>query len=644
MSVAEVVHRVSEKAGKVRARNRLEGWDRYREDGVLPQLPGLQEALDGVETAMRQKIADAAGNVIAGRFAALGQDWPIFTFSCKADSIWHLDPVTGEHWPGEDYCFDIPYRDAHGIGDVKYVWEFGRLQFLQPVAAHARLSGAPDAVAFLDHAIQSWHASNPPFRGVGWSSGIELSLRVVSLLVVTSFAGNQLAPATQSAIVEILRAHAFWLERYPSRFSSANNHLVSEDAALFLLGVACDFLPKQDRLKQEAATGLAREAGRQILVDGVPAEQSPTYGALTAELILLCAFVADANGTPFGESVMERLGAFAAFILWLADTDGHVPGIGDDDEGRVLTLACHEDRYPASVAASIASFLRREDLVPPHEPDLRNALLPASAPAPAPEGTRSFATGGYTVHRGTISGRRILAVMDHAPLGYLSIAAHGHADALAITLSVDDQPLLIDAGTYLYHAGHEWRSWFRSTRAHNTLTVESADQSISSGAFNWSHKAETRLEKVTDAPFSISASHNGYLSRFGIRHRRRIIAEPNALIITDTLEGAPKAKTVEIVFQLGIGVTAKCEGTVIICAINSSPLARIHFPPDGVVRISCGEDSLDGGWMSPSFGKKMAAVRLSWSGKAGLNDLITKIEICETSVGNQTLVQRTTLA
>src|ERR1700731_4936296 len=112
----------------------------------------------------------------------------------------------------------------------------------------------------------------------------------------------------------------------------------------------------------------------------------------------------------------------------------------------------------------------------------------------APEGLRSFEEGGYSVVRETRAGRRVRFVLDHGPLGYLSIAAHGHADANAVTLSLDDRPILVDPGTYLYHSCGKWRDWFRGTRAHNTLNVQGADQSIISGPFNWPHKARAWLE------------------------------------------------------------------------------------------------------------------------------------------------------
>ena len=42
-------------------------------------------------------------------------------------------------------------------------------------------------------------------------------------------------------------------------------------------------------------------------------------------------------------------------------------------------------------------------------------------------------------------------LVDAGPLGYLSIAAHGHADALAFVLDIGDREILVDPGTYAYH-------------------------------------------------------------------------------------------------------------------------------------------------------------------------------------------------
>ena len=74
-------------------------------------------------------------------------------------------------------------------------------------------------------------------------------------------------------------------------------------------------------------------------------------------------------------------------------------------------------------------------------------------------------------------------IMDAGPLGFLSIAAHGHADCLSLLLSVSGKELLVDPGTYCYHTEREWRDYFRGTAAHNTVRVDGIDQSQIAGAF-----------------------------------------------------------------------------------------------------------------------------------------------------------------
>jgi hypothetical protein len=52
---------------------------------------------------------------------------------------------------------------------------------------------------------------------------------------------------------------------------------------------------------------------------------------------------------------------------------------------------------------------------------------------------------------------------------------------------------LIDAGTYAYHEDPAWRDHFRSTPAHNTLTLDNKNQSEIQGAFLWGRKARSRF-------------------------------------------------------------------------------------------------------------------------------------------------------
>lgn len=606
MAPAEIAHRIVEAGRKRRSRGRHEGWERY-EAGPLSLLPGLREAVLKADRPMRAAIAEAAARVIAGRFEALGRRWPADQVKGYPASVWRLDPVTGGLWPGaETYTHDIDFRHDGNRGDVKYVWEINRLQQLLPLAAHTALTGDAEALAATHQVIGSWYAANPPFRGVGWASGIEVALRAISLMFAATLLGTLLSEAAREQVGRILSASAFWLRRFPSLHSSANNHRIAELSGLYLIGLGRGAEPAGERVE------LIAETLKQILPDGAGAEQTPTYAAFTAEMALLCAFAARQAGKPFPPEFDHRLDAFAEFVGWFGE--GVTPSLGDDDEGRVLTLLAHEADYTRSVAGSIAGHLGTSG---PQAGDFRGLVF-GTPPHPAPrhQGLRTFPEGGLSVWHGVLGGRWAQLTFDHGPLGYLSIAAHGHADALSLTLSLDGEPVLVDPGTYLYGSGGEWRRWFRSTPAHNTLNLEGISQSTMSGAFNWSEKAGIRLAEsgMTPCPW-LRATHDGYRRRFRRTAQRTLEIEPGGIAVTDQLLGGPPLAA-ELVFQLAPGLTATRHDSSVTVRGNGTSLLRLDFPSEAITMAS-GEDRLDGGWVSPRFGEKLPATRLCWRGEIG---------------------------
>lgn len=617
MEPAEVVHRLREYGRKLVSRSRGQGWVNYPARSLHPVFPAWRAAVLAASPEQRRAIVESAENALSGKFSALGRDWPVREPQdlFPAD-IWRFDPVSGQLWPGpEAYTFDIDFRHSNERGDIKYVWEFNRLQQLPVLAAHFVLTSDSRPLTAIEAAIASWHSANPPFSGVGWASGIEVALRAISLIVTVDLAGDQLSAQTKQQVGEILGASAYWLARFPSRFSSANNHLVAELAGEYLIALALG----EDGSGYRKA--LADETLKQILPDGAGAEQSPTYAAFTAELILICAAAAGFAGQAFPQQTLDRLGAFAAFAGWLPHNSG---GFGDDDEGRALTLG-DEANYVRSISAVIRGFTHQAGQMP--EPDDFRSIFFGSPVAVEPErrGLITFGDGGLSVWRGAIGGRAVELAFDHGPLGYLSIAAHGHADALSLNLWIDGEPVLVDPGTWLYGSGGVWRDWLRSTPAHNTLNIDGQSQSVMSGAFNWSHKANTRLEQADDPNVVLRARHDGYKGRFGVDHQRSVQLSPEGIEIVDRLLG--NERRVEIVFQLASGLTATQIDNVVNVTRNGEPLLSISLPDTAIHIQSGGERPGHGGWVSVRFGERHAAQRIVWQGLVGDQGVNSVIKI-----------------
>jgi Heparinase II/III-like protein len=193
--------------------------------------------------------------------------------------------------------------------------------------------------------------------------------------------------------------------------------------------------------------------------------------------------------------------------------------------GRHLAVA---DALTGSRATDLASAW----LVPPGSP------VEPALPAPAAE-PRDFHAedGGLVVLRR--GGRRL--TMDVGPLGYLSIAAHGHADALSVTVAVDGRDVLGDPGTGSYYAEPAVRAAFRGTRAHGTAAVDDLDQSVPGGPFLWVRHATTTVRAVDLDRGLVEAEHDGY-TRLAepVRHRRYLLAPPGAAaaLVVDLFTGA----------------------------------------------------------------------------------------------------------
>ncbi len=536
MTPRELVHRLFEQCRRSLSRRDRRGWQQFDlGDGPLSSLPALKAL---VATSWPEGLEEAASSR-AQPPEFLGNTWPVAVHGDLCEGLWHRDPVTGTMWPGaETFCFDVRWRQVTDKSDVKFVLELNRLQHLHTPCARAIRDG--DASAALEAAgtLIDWMAANPPFCGLNWLSGIELALRLISAaFVVTALDAAAPGHRHRRALRSFIAAHAYWLDRFPSLHSSANNHLVAEGLGLLVASELMPDLPR--RYGRRARAILAEAVHSQFHDDGTGVEQSPTYAAFTLEMLLLGIVIERTQENEVTKANADILARAASHLKVLLDAGGRPPRIGDDDEGRVIVTAPQrEDLYVASIVAAAAGVLSRPDLSPPVIPaELRNLLFtPPSVPAPSPSGVVAFPSGGYTVVREKIRDRNIVLTMDHGPVGFGALAAHGHADALALWLHIDDQPVFVDAGTYRYNASAGWREWLRSSLAHNTLSIDGESQSLTAGDFNWRHKAQTQLISLADGgSWRIVARHDGYRQRFGVVHQRSCRRVDGGFMVDDLL-------------------------------------------------------------------------------------------------------------
>jgi uncharacterized heparinase superfamily protein len=210
-------------------------------------------------------------------------------------------------------------------------------------------------------------------------------------------------------------------------------------------------------------------------------------------------------------------------------------------------------------------------------------------------------------------------VMDHGPLGHLSIAAHGHADALSVWLHIGDQPVLVDTGTYLYHSGGEWRDRLRGTPLHNTLTLDERNSSRIAGAFNWRERAACNVlawEDTSEETY-VRACHDGYLASHGLTHERHLIAHAQGFTLRDALlagaGAAPEADQrpfVEMSFLVHPDLDVRIDGASAVILRSGEPLLRITGRGALGLELFKGCGNPVRGWYSDRFGTIRPAPQL----------------------------------
>jgi hypothetical protein len=633
MSVREVGFRAARRIYVERLKNQaiaLPPAARMIEQGPLPPLQ-----LIDVDPAPYLALANAAAD---GRQPCLGLDDAPF----GPDFGWARDPKTGTRAP-LTFGMALNYKDESLVGDIKYLWEPNRHLHIPTLAQAYRLSGNVEYLHSLATHISSWIDQNPYRRGPNWSSALEVGIRTINWSIAWQMLGGQ------RGIDEIQRHDDFpvqaWLSSvyqhlqfassFYSRHSSANNHLIGEAAGVYIGSVTWPFWDNCPSWGADAREILIGECARQSFADGVNREQAIAYQAFTLEFLLLAAAVGRSARQEFPAAYWHRMGLMAEFIAELMDTEGDVPQIGDSDDALVVQLApdAQKARYTSLVSAT-GRLLGRNDLVRTDRSGGDRARWICALAGVAVEATdlerrdvqahgrsagmiRSFPEGGYHVLRGGGSScPDVRVVFDAGPLGYLSIAAHGHADALAILLSVEGREVLVDSGTYAYHTESEWRSYFRGTSAHNTIVVDGLDQSVSGGNFMWTRHATARCtELASEEDLIVGGEHNGYHRLSDpVTHRRtvRLAKTGERLTVADRLE-CRKRHRIEIWWHFAEACEVTVSGNVVRAVVGPCLVEMIADHAGCEVIQRRGSVAPHGGWISRRFGVKAPITSVAWA-------------------------------
>jgi hypothetical protein len=359
--------------------------------------------------------------------------------------------------------------------------------------------------------------------------------------------------------------------------------------------------------------------------DGIHSERSPIYHLVSTICFLQGTRLCMLNGIPVPPYAIPTLEKSAEFIMKILKPDFSTPMIGDADRNKLLTRRSDEDTIYEGMNLSfdpgdlnetraffktLAGITDREDFLwlatgraSGHEPKKRNFALKES--------------GIYTMRTGWSASDSYMMVHG-VQLERGETSAHYHNDVGHLELSIKGEDILLDGGRYIYRIANykDWREYFVSAKAHNTLYVDNHTMGEVPGT------PRHRGVRVYCHNFKecvsyqlIDISHNGYaFMEDPIFHRRKVIRLPGDIfIINDEITGLGLSKhDFRLYFNFAPGDLSQTSSNSWKYCTNSGKAYNFTSIINDKIRAVClkGSEDPKGGWISYGYPVKIPAPQL----------------------------------
>lgn len=190
---------------------------------------------------------------------------------------------------------------------------------------------------------------------------------------------------------------------------------------------------------------------------------------------------------------------------------------------------------------------------------------------------------------------------------------HKHADDLSFILSKGKTNFLVDSGKYNYKEQDHYRKYFRSSMAHNNITVNNESYPIHNSLIG---KAEITKFIEDKLYIYIEAKHTLYTN---VEFKRRIIylKEAESFLIYDDLK-SNKIKRYSQIFNIGkdVNVDVKSKNNIILeSKIDRNKIELIQVNRVTEFKEYCGSENPIAGWQSAKFNQKSPIIQLRFSEK-----------------------------
>ena len=562
-----------------------------------------------------QLVVDQANKFLAHDFDLLGSGSLNLSFPCRPTGVqgikynfepigepskatflpdsyqcidWHVDFRSGYRWdPSKYYPSSRKYTEVKGA-DIKLPWELSRCQHLPMLSIAFLLTDKKEYALEVYHQITDWIINNPLCMGPNWNCPMDVAIRVanwfVSLEILEGFIPPDYEKYQQLILASFVQHFDYLKNNFEWTSKLTSNHYLSDIAGFAFCTQYIPHLKSRTKFAEFAKKELQTELAKQMYEDGMNAEGSLYYHRLVLELFSYSSclqanrFLSDQSG--FNNHLRQCF----EFTKDVIRPDNRMPQIGDNDSGLFLNLTgvgLDDLNYLFVLGARLFPGSGYERLIDPNSlaATILNVTPIRNAVADTVKTVSCFKQSGLAVIKTDSMYLSFYCGLN----GQKGNGGHCHNDRLSFTLWRNGREIFTDPGTGFYTAFPKLRNSFRSTSAHNTVSISNLEQNrfIKNNLF--SLKEDIRNVDLTVMSntecIELTARHDGFTHISGeMIHRRHVKVHPKGL-------------SIEITDEIGSGkgtaffILLKGYKFVVTDQYFESDFASIFF--EGASRLEC---------------------------------------------------------
>lgn len=385
--------------------------------------------------------------------------------------------------------------------DPKYRWEENRIQHLYPLAVCISKTQDEDTSLYFIEEIR--HYSNK--KNTEDTNAMETAIASINLIVSCQIA-NLFIEEVDLLVARVLQRNLIYiLENVENGLGFSNNHYFFDLLGVLWITSEINQNKTVKKLHAYAEKEMIRLLNQIISTDGSLYEGSTYYTRYIAEALSEY-MVYHSDKQSLYISILQRMISFLNSI----SINGVIVGIGDNDSGRVLPIY----RYFSYRSRDIQRINKLANILNLSIDEKTGISCHSDM------GLLTVKTENYLV---TLRSDPIVNKRKNRIIG-----GHEHNDQLSVQLSVGNEDIIVDPGTYLYISNNNYRINNMRTAVHSTLYYEELEQNPISNDWNYEERESAAIiERVEE--HSIAAS----VRYADIYHYRTVSTGPCSIDIAD---------------------------------------------------------------------------------------------------------------